>query len=195
MKKQGFGGILFDFIMTILTGGLWLIWVLIRYLRTHQKRAQALFFSTDNILFIFCLACITQAIMKRYLVINMQIGLLRNQYTVRIRIADERSSKLLPFLFRIKYICYNEIKLKEDLKMGIYTFKELIEGIIELIHSYAFNVRERRKIKKRILKKQKEEAQASFFIQHRKHAVYFFAKFLFELIFISLISDISVHQC
>lgn len=27
--------ILFDFIMTILTGGLWLIWVLIRYLRTH----------------------------------------------------------------------------------------------------------------------------------------------------------------
>lgn len=27
--------ILFDFVMTILTGGLWLIWVLIRYLRTH----------------------------------------------------------------------------------------------------------------------------------------------------------------
>jgi len=27
--------ILFDLIMTILTGGLWLIWVLIRYLRTH----------------------------------------------------------------------------------------------------------------------------------------------------------------
>jgi hypothetical protein len=35
MKKQGCLGILFDFTMTILTGGLWLIWVLIRYLRTH----------------------------------------------------------------------------------------------------------------------------------------------------------------
>ncbi len=35
MKKQSNLGILFDFIMTILTGGLWLIWVLIRYLRTH----------------------------------------------------------------------------------------------------------------------------------------------------------------
>jgi hypothetical protein len=27
--------VLFDFIMTILTGGFWLIWVLVRYLRTH----------------------------------------------------------------------------------------------------------------------------------------------------------------
>ena len=27
--------ILFDFIMTIFTGGFWLIWVIIRYLRTH----------------------------------------------------------------------------------------------------------------------------------------------------------------
>jgi hypothetical protein len=33
--KQGVGGVIFDFIMTICTGGLWLIWVLIRYLRTH----------------------------------------------------------------------------------------------------------------------------------------------------------------
>lgn len=29
------GGIVFDFVMTILTGGAWLIWVVIRYLRTH----------------------------------------------------------------------------------------------------------------------------------------------------------------
>ncbi len=28
-------GILFDLIMTLVTGGLWLIWVFIRYLRTH----------------------------------------------------------------------------------------------------------------------------------------------------------------
>ena len=35
MKRHGSLGIIFDFIMTILTGGLWLIWVLIRYLRTH----------------------------------------------------------------------------------------------------------------------------------------------------------------
>lgn len=35
MKKHGSISIIFDFIMTLLTGGLWLIWVLIRYLRTH----------------------------------------------------------------------------------------------------------------------------------------------------------------
>lgn len=34
-KGGGTMGILFDFIMTILTGGFWLIWVLIRFLRTH----------------------------------------------------------------------------------------------------------------------------------------------------------------
>jgi hypothetical protein len=35
-KQQGCLGIAFDFVMTICTGGLWLIWVLIRYLRSHQ---------------------------------------------------------------------------------------------------------------------------------------------------------------
>lgn len=35
MRRQRGLSILFDFIMTLLTGGLWLIWVLIRYLRTH----------------------------------------------------------------------------------------------------------------------------------------------------------------
>jgi hypothetical protein len=34
-KHYGFFHILFDFILTILTGGLWLIWLLIRYLRNH----------------------------------------------------------------------------------------------------------------------------------------------------------------
>jgi len=33
--KQSFGSVVFDGIMTFATGGLWLIWVLIRYLRTH----------------------------------------------------------------------------------------------------------------------------------------------------------------
>lgn len=33
---KGFLGILFDFVMTILTGGLWLIWVIIRFLRKHS---------------------------------------------------------------------------------------------------------------------------------------------------------------
>lgn len=33
MKKRGTLGLVFDFIMTFLTGGLWLIWLLIRYLR------------------------------------------------------------------------------------------------------------------------------------------------------------------
>jgi len=34
-KPHNFWGILFDFCMVILTGGFWLIWILIRYLRTH----------------------------------------------------------------------------------------------------------------------------------------------------------------
>jgi hypothetical protein len=38
MSKQSSLGILFDFIMTILTGGLWLIWVLVRYFRSHTKK-------------------------------------------------------------------------------------------------------------------------------------------------------------
>lgn len=33
MKKRGMLGLLFDFVMVFLTGGLWLIWLLIRYLR------------------------------------------------------------------------------------------------------------------------------------------------------------------
>lgn len=36
MKKYSFGGLVFDFVMTIITGGLWLIWVLIRYLRANS---------------------------------------------------------------------------------------------------------------------------------------------------------------
>lgn len=32
-KKRGTLGLIVDFILTILTGGLWLIWILIRYLR------------------------------------------------------------------------------------------------------------------------------------------------------------------
>lgn len=35
MRRQSCIGILFDFVMVVLTGGFWLIWVLIRYLRTH----------------------------------------------------------------------------------------------------------------------------------------------------------------
>ena len=33
MKKRGTFGLIVDFLLTILTGGLWLIWILIRYLR------------------------------------------------------------------------------------------------------------------------------------------------------------------
>lgn len=35
MKKYSFGNALFDIIMIFLTGGLWLIWILVKYLRTH----------------------------------------------------------------------------------------------------------------------------------------------------------------
>lgn len=32
-KKRGLFGLILDFILVICTGGLWLIWILIRYLR------------------------------------------------------------------------------------------------------------------------------------------------------------------
>nr|DAT41914.1 MAG TPA: hypothetical protein [Caudoviricetes sp.] len=35
MKNYGFLNALFDIFMTIITGGLWLIWIVIKYLRTH----------------------------------------------------------------------------------------------------------------------------------------------------------------
>lgn len=35
MKKYGILNALFDILMTICTGGLWLIWIVIKYLRTH----------------------------------------------------------------------------------------------------------------------------------------------------------------
>lgn len=34
-KRYGILNLLFDFFMTVITGGLWLIWVLVKYLRTH----------------------------------------------------------------------------------------------------------------------------------------------------------------
>lgn len=34
-KRYGMGNLLFDFIMTVITGGLWLIWVAVKFLRTH----------------------------------------------------------------------------------------------------------------------------------------------------------------
>ncbi len=36
-KKRGFGGLLLDFILVLCTGGLWLIWILIRYLRNYMS--------------------------------------------------------------------------------------------------------------------------------------------------------------
>ena len=35
ISKLKRGDVIFDVIMTLLTGGFWLVWVLIRYLRTH----------------------------------------------------------------------------------------------------------------------------------------------------------------
>lgn len=34
-RRYGLGSLIFDFVMTILTGGFWLIWVAIKYMRTH----------------------------------------------------------------------------------------------------------------------------------------------------------------
>ncbi len=36
MKKRGCFGIFVDVILTVLTGGLWLLWILIRYLRNNM---------------------------------------------------------------------------------------------------------------------------------------------------------------
>ena len=33
MKKKSIWGLILDFILVLFTGGLWLIWILIRYLR------------------------------------------------------------------------------------------------------------------------------------------------------------------
>lgn len=35
MKKYGFINLLIDVLLTIITGGLWLIVIIIKYLRTH----------------------------------------------------------------------------------------------------------------------------------------------------------------
>ena len=35
-RKRSNGGILLDVILTILTGGLWLIWIFIRFLRNNS---------------------------------------------------------------------------------------------------------------------------------------------------------------
>lgn len=34
--KRGTGGLILDLILTCMTGGLWLIWILIRYLRNNS---------------------------------------------------------------------------------------------------------------------------------------------------------------
>lgn len=35
-KKRSTAGLILDIILTIITGGLWLIWILIRYLRNNS---------------------------------------------------------------------------------------------------------------------------------------------------------------
>lgn len=37
MKKRGFFGLLLDLVLTIVTGGLWLVWILIQYLRNGGR--------------------------------------------------------------------------------------------------------------------------------------------------------------
>lgn len=36
-KKYGLGKLLLDFALVFLTGGLWLVWILIRFLRTNSR--------------------------------------------------------------------------------------------------------------------------------------------------------------
>lgn len=37
-RSYGFFHILLDFILTLLTGGIWLIWILIRFLRSNTRK-------------------------------------------------------------------------------------------------------------------------------------------------------------
>lgn len=37
MKKYGFWHLVFDLILTICTGGLWLVWILIKFLRSNTR--------------------------------------------------------------------------------------------------------------------------------------------------------------
>ena len=55
MKQYTLWSAAFDLIMLVLTGGFWAIWVVVRYLRTHQKATA----------FFFILASNTYSIMKR----------------------------------------------------------------------------------------------------------------------------------
>ena len=36
-KKRGMGGLILDLVLTIVTGGLWLVWIVIRYLRHNSQ--------------------------------------------------------------------------------------------------------------------------------------------------------------
>lgn len=36
MKHYGLGHLILDFVLTLVTGGIWLIWILIRYLRSNS---------------------------------------------------------------------------------------------------------------------------------------------------------------
>lgn len=40
MKNYGCLHALFDVFMIFITGGLWLIWIIVKYLRTHQERIR-----------------------------------------------------------------------------------------------------------------------------------------------------------
>ena len=35
-KKRGMGGLILDLVLTVATGGLWLVWIVIRYLRHNS---------------------------------------------------------------------------------------------------------------------------------------------------------------
>ena len=51
-KKRGFWGLLLDFILVIMTGGLWLGWIVIRYMRANSgKKRRAL--ETQGLFFLF----------------------------------------------------------------------------------------------------------------------------------------------
>ena len=49
MKKYTIWAFLFDLFMITITGGLWLVWIVLKFFRSKQKVAKAFFFASRKL--------------------------------------------------------------------------------------------------------------------------------------------------
>ena len=102
MKKHyGLGSLIFDFIMTIVTGGLWLIWIIIRFLRASLKDATK------------------DLVKKRYLDISLMINDIE-----RVKEIDKNALSLISTQQYNTIIINNKLPEISDLVSIITTFDE-----------------------------------------------------------------------